>query len=84
MPNFMLLSRCENVWPFLTIRALTTCSNENVRVFLQQLQRQNTQGRRERRVVLAPVTTTVGAAHGEDQADARAEGIVALRRGSGV
>ena len=23
MPNFMLLSRCENVWPFLTIRALT-------------------------------------------------------------
>ena len=23
MPNFMLLSRCENVWPFLTLRALT-------------------------------------------------------------
>ena len=24
MPNFMLLSRCENLWPFLTLRALTT------------------------------------------------------------
>jgi len=23
VPNFMLLSRCENWWPFLTLRALT-------------------------------------------------------------
>ena len=24
VPNFMLLSRCENLWPFLTLRAPTT------------------------------------------------------------
>ena len=24
MPNFMFLSRCEHLWPFLTLRALTT------------------------------------------------------------
>ena len=24
MLNFMLLSRCENLWPFLTLRALTS------------------------------------------------------------
>ena len=23
MPNFLLLSRCENLWPFLTLRAPT-------------------------------------------------------------
>ena len=30
MPNFMLLSRCENVWPFLTLRALTTCIKDHI------------------------------------------------------
>ena len=34
MPKFMLLSRCENVWPFLTLRALTTIQHRIITVLV--------------------------------------------------
>ena len=35
MPNFMLLSSNENLWPFLTLRAPTTLSKEKLPVMVE-------------------------------------------------